>query len=90
MLKTLQIEKIVKGFANHTRIEMLYLIKENPELSLMDISKKLQINLKTASEHLRRMNVSGLIQKRNYGQSVLHKISPLGEDILEFIKKLQQ
>lgn len=84
-----QIEKIIKGFANHTRIEMLQLIKERPELSLMDISNELKINLKTASEHLRRMSVSGIIQKRNRGQSVLHKVSPLGDDVLKFINKLE-
>lgn len=85
-----QIEKIVKGFANHRRIEMLELIKNQPELSLNEISSELRVNLKTASEHLRRLTVAGLILKRNRGQNVLHKLSPLGDDILKFLRKLEQ
>ncbi|MCL4354282.1 winged helix-turn-helix domain-containing protein [Patescibacteria group bacterium] len=85
-----QIEKIVKGFANHRRIEMLELIKNRPELSLNEISSELRVNLKTASEHLRRLTVAGLILKRNRGQNVLHKLSPLGDDILKFLRKLEQ
>lgn len=85
-----QVEKIVKGFANHHRIEMLRLIKERPELSLNEVSKELRANLKTTSEHLRRLTVSGLITKQSRGQNVLHRISPLGEDILKFLRKLEE
>ncbi len=83
-------ERIVKGFANHRRIDMLKLIKNRPELSLNEVSSELRVNLKTASEHLRRLAIAGLILKRNRGQNVLHKVSPLGDDILKFLRKLEQ
>ena len=85
-----QTERIVKGFANHRRIDMLKLIKNRPELSLNEVSSELRVNLKTASEHLRRLAIAGLILKRNRGQNVLHKVSPLGDDILKFLRKLEQ
>ena len=89
MLTTRQLERIVKGFANHRRIEMLKLLDKYPELSLQDISIKLKINIKTASEHLRRLTIAGLILKRNRANSVRHKTSPLGGSILEFLRKLE-
>jgi predicted transcriptional regulator len=84
-----QTEKIVKGFANHRRIDMLVLIKNRPELSLNDVARELKLNLKTVSEHLRRLAISGLIYKKNRGQNVLHRVSPLGDEILKFLKKLE-
>lgn len=90
MTTSQQVEKVVKGFANYHRIEMLKLIKSKPELSLNDVSKELKVNLKTTSEHLRRLTIAGLIFKRSRGQNVLHKLSPLGEDILKFLRKLEQ
>jgi DNA-binding transcriptional ArsR family regulator len=85
-----QTEKIIKGFANHRRIDMLKLIKSRPELSLNDVSGELRMNLKTVSEHLRRLTIAGLIYKRSRGHNVLHKISPLGDEILKFLKKLDE
>ncbi|MEK7502638.1 MAG: winged helix-turn-helix transcriptional regulator [Patescibacteria group bacterium] len=61
MLKTRQLERIVKGFANHRRIQIMELVNNNPELSLADISARLKINIKTASEHIRRLAISGLV-----------------------------
>lgn len=89
MLSTRQLERIVKGFSNHRRIQILELIKRKPELSLLDISTELKINNKTASEHIRRLTISGLVLKRNRGANVLHKASPLGEIILKFLRKLE-
>lgn len=89
MLKPRQIEKIVKGFANHRRAQILILLEENPELSVQDISAKLKINYKTASEHIRRLAISELVLKRNRGINVLHAVSPLGQVVLKFLRKLE-
>ena len=44
MKKPKQLERVVKGFANHRRIEILELLSQSPELSVVDISDKLKIN----------------------------------------------
>lgn len=82
-------ERIVKGFSNHRRIQILELLANNPNLSVGDISTKLKINYKTASEHIRRIALAGLVTKRNSGSNVLHKLSPLGSTILKFLRKLE-
>ena len=89
MLIARKLERIVKGFANHRRISILELMKNEPELSVQDIATKLKINIKTASDHIRRLAISGLVLKRNRANNVLHKLSPLGNTILEFLRKLE-
>jgi DNA-binding transcriptional ArsR family regulator len=89
MLSPREIEKIAKGFANHRRYEMMELLSLEPDLSLQDIASKLKINIKTASEHLRRLMIAGLIIKRARSFNVLHKLSPQGIIILKFLRKLE-
>jgi len=84
-----KIERVVKGFANHRRIQILELLKEEPELSVDDIAEKLQIGYENASDHIRKMAIAGLVLKRSDGPFVRHKLAPRGELILAFCKKLQ-
>lgn len=87
--KNRQLETIVKGFANHRRIEVLELLETDPELSLMDISSRLDINVKTASEHIRRLHLANLVYKTSDGNFVLHTLSPRGRAVLEFLRNLE-
>jgi DNA-binding transcriptional ArsR family regulator len=89
VLDTKKLQRITKGFANHRRIEMLELLSSKSELSLSDIALSLKINIKTASEHLQKLSSAGLILKRYRARNVMHKVSPLGEDILTFLRKLE-
>ena len=84
-----KIERVVKGFANHRRLQILELLKEEPELSVDDIAEKLRIGYENASDHIRKMAIAGLVLKRSDGPFVRHKLSPRGENILAFCKKLQ-
>jgi predicted transcriptional regulator len=83
------LERIVRDFSNHRRIQILELIFTNPDLSLIDISAKLKINFKTASEHVRRLTLTDLVEKRNQGAYVRHKISQRGKSILMFLRTLE-
>lgn len=89
MLNKRQLEQIVRGFSNHRRIQMLDLIDTTPELSVDEISEKLSINFKTASAHLRRLIVAGLIMKKSHGRSVRHKVSERGKYALTFLRILE-
>jgi len=82
-------EKVVKGFSNHRRIQIMELLDSNPDLSLMQISERLRINYKTASEHIRRITNAGLVNKRNRGPEVLHTLSDQGIYVLKFLRKLE-
>lgn len=83
------LERIIKGFANHRRLEMLDVLKSEPELSVEQIASKLGIGYENASDHLRKMAIAGLIWKQTHGTEVHHKLSPRGQAILVFCKKLE-
>jgi predicted ArsR family transcriptional regulator len=89
MKKPRQLERMVKGFANHRRIEIMVLLEKTPELSLIEISEELHINFKTGSEHLRRLTFAGLIMKRNAGSSVRHALTEDGKLTLKFLRTLE-
>ncbi len=84
-----QLERIVKGFANHRRIEILELLKNQPELSVAEISETLRINFKTASEHIRRLAIAGLVLKRSDHANVRHKLTDRAKSILKFLRILE-
>ena len=83
-----KIERVVKGFANHRRIQILALLEEKPELSVNDVAEKLRIGYENASDHIRKLAIAGLVMKRYEGTNVRHKLTPLAESVLVFCKKL--
>jgi DNA-binding transcriptional ArsR family regulator len=84
-----KLERIVRGFSNHRRIQILELLEKEPELSVIDIAEKLEINLKTASEHTRRLTIAGLIMKRAEGASIRHRLTDRGRKVLMFLRTLE-
>ena len=89
MLQPRQIERIVKGFANHRRIEIMQLLSRAPGLSLMAIARRLKIDFRTAGEHVRRLNLAELVSKRHQGAAVIHALSDLGRRVLKFLRTLE-
>ena len=84
-----QIERHLKGAANHRRIEILFLIAKNDGITLEKIAGVLNCNLKTISEHTRRLVQAGLVNKKYQGREVAHSLSPYGKKLHSFIKTFQ-
>jgi len=84
-----KLERIIKRFANHRRIQILYLLEREPELSVLEIIRKLDINFKTASEHVRRLTIAGLVMKRSDGAYIRHRLTERGSMILKFLRILE-
>ena len=80
---------MIKGFANHRRIEIMDLLRQKPELSVEDVSQRLSIGYENASDHLRKLAIAGLVAKRHDGKSVRHKLTPRAVHILTFCKTLE-
>ncbi|OGI59616.1 hypothetical protein A2814_03020 [Candidatus Nomurabacteria bacterium RIFCSPHIGHO2_01_FULL_38_19] len=81
-----KIEKIVKGFANHRRIQILELLRKKPNLSVDDVSKNLNVGFFTISDHLRKLADTRLVEKRYKGRFVIHNLTKRGNNILSFCK----
>lgn len=80
-----QLERHFKGIANHRRIDILKLIAENEGISLENIADSLECNIKTISEHTRKLVQAGLVNKKYQGRVVAHFLSPYGRTFYKFI-----
>jgi DNA-binding transcriptional ArsR family regulator len=83
------LERLVRGFSNHRRIQTLELLMRRPEMSVDEISSEFKINYKTASEHIRRLAIAGLVLKRNEGNMVRHALTSRGKSLLKFLRTLE-
>jgi len=85
-----QMERHLKGVANHRRIEILSMVAQNAGLTVEEIADRLDCNFKTISEHTRRLAQAGLINKEYKGRNVAHTLSPYGRTFYDFLKRFQQ
>ena len=84
-----QMERHLKGIANHHRINILLLISEQEGITLDHIIQTLDANEKTIGEHTRRLFNAGLLNKRYRGRFVEHALSPYGKKFVAFLKSFQ-
>jgi DNA-binding transcriptional ArsR family regulator len=84
-----QIEKYLKGVANHRRIEILFLIAGNGGLTLEQIANNIGGNISTICEHVLKLNRAGLIDKQYQGRSVIHFLTPYGRIFYNFLKNFR-
>lgn len=85
-----QMERHLKGMANHYRIEILLCIAASEGITLEDIVKAIGANQKTLGEHTRRLFQAGLINKKYRGKFVEHSLSPYGKTFVSFLKSFQR
>jgi len=81
-----QLERYFKGAANHRRLDILFLIARNDGMTLEQIAEAVNCNIKTISEHTRRLVRAGLLNKKYEGRQVAHSLSPYGKRFANFAK----
>ena len=84
-----QMERHLKGMANHYRIEILLLVAAHGHITLDEIVKKIRANEKTIGEHTRRLYAAGLVNKKYRGHFVEHSLSPYGKIFVRFLSAFQ-
>ena len=89
-LSTKKLERIIKGFANHRRLQVIVLLKESPELSVEEITERLHMRYENTSDHIRKLAIAGLVLKRYEGTTVRHKLTERAHTVLSLCKKLNQ
>ena len=85
-----QMERHLRGMANHYRIEILLLVAEREGITLEGIIRALGANPKTIGEHTRRLYLAGLMNKKYRGKFVEHALSPYGKFFVQFLKSFQR
>ena len=81
-----QLERYFKGLANHRRISIFSLIASESGITLEEIVKTLNCNLKTISAHTQKLLQAGLIRKKYQGRQVVHTLSPYGKRFYKFLQ----
>ena len=84
-----QMERHLKGIANHRRIAILFLVANQKGLTVENIAERLDCNFKTISEHTQKLAQTGLLRKSYKGRTVIHELSPYGQIIYKFLKTFQ-
>lgn len=84
-----QMERHLKGIANHYRIQILFIIDSQKNITLEGIVERLRANEKTIGEHTRRLYLAGLVTKNYKGKYVEHSLSPYGKTFVDFLKSFQ-
>ena len=85
-----QMERHLRGVANHYRIQILLTVAKQDGITLEDLVITLKANQKTTSEHTRRLVQAGLLNKNYRGRFVEHTLSPYGRLFVQFLKSLQK
>lgn len=82
------LEKIIKGGANHRRLQILFLLEKNPGLSVEQVSINLDVIFVTIASHLQKLHQSGLVSKTYIGRTVVHYVTKRGKDIMTLCRML--
>lgn len=83
------LEKLVRGFANHRRIQVLELLDVSAEaLSLLSIARECRTDFRVICVHVQRLAAVGLVVKRSKGRITLHDITPMGRRVLAFLRSI--
>jgi len=85
-----QMERHLKGMANHHRIEILLTVAAEPGITLEEIIDSVKANGKTIGEHTRRLYQAGLINKKHRGNFVEHELSAYGKIFVKFLQSFRQ
>ena len=82
------LERIMKGVANHRRLQILFLLEKNPGLSVELVSTNLDVTFVTIASHLQKLHHSGLVTKKYIGRTVVHNVTKRGKDIMTLCRML--
>ena len=69
------IAQLFKGFADPTRVHILYLLAEKQELCVNDIAEAVQISQSAISHQLRLLKQMHLIKFRREGKNLLYSLA---------------
>jgi predicted transcriptional regulator len=84
-----QMERHLKGIANHRRIDILLLVSKSRGITVEGIAEALNCNYTTLSIHTSKLVQAGLIEKKYKGRSVCNNLTPYGIKFVAFLTSLQ-
>ena len=65
---------ILKTIAHPTRLGVVHLLEQYPELSVSDICERLGTEQSLTSHHLQNMRLKGILSSRRNGRSIMYSL----------------
>jgi DNA-binding transcriptional ArsR family regulator len=86
-----QLSRILDLAANETRLKIICLLEVEKELCPCDLSDILGMTIPAISQHLRKLNDGGIVERRKDGQIIHYSLSQSNLKILKpFFKHINQ
>lgn len=86
------VPRLFSALGDTTRWRMFLLLIDYKDLCVTDLANVLRISVPAASQHLRTLELSGLISKKRMGQSMCYHVqsnSPATSLIVRVVKSLR-
>jgi ArsR family transcriptional regulator len=80
-----ELEKILKSLANRRRLVLLARLKREPETTVGQLARKMQLSLQATSRHLITLERAGMLDKSQRGLEVFYR---LAKPTKPFVEKL--
>jgi len=84
-----QMERHLKGVANHRRIDVMLLVNKESGITVEDLAARLNCNYNTLSIHIAKLVSAGLLEKKYKGRRVGHSLTPYGKTFVSFLISFQ-
>ncbi len=65
---------LFKVLGDPTRIHIILVLSENPELCVQDLSESIKLNGSAISHHLRTLRLKKLVKQRRIGKNVFYSL----------------
>lgn len=80
-----RLSQVLDLAGNENRLKIIYLLREENNLCVCDLSDILSMSIPAVSQHLRKLKDAQLIQARKVGQTVFYSLRDESIDILNLI-----
>jgi ArsR family transcriptional regulator, lead/cadmium/zinc/bismuth-responsive transcriptional repressor len=78
-----QLANILSLAGNGVRLKILYLLNQEKQLCVCDLSDILEMNISAISQHLRKLKDGRVIQSKKTGQTVFYTLQPAYQTLLD-------
>lgn len=67
--------EIEEVFSSKSRMKILKLVYQLGQLNVSDVARRLKLNFASTSEHLKVLELEGILQERTYGRVRMYRFN---------------
>jgi DNA-binding transcriptional ArsR family regulator len=79
------IEDLFKILASDARLKIIYYLYDSQKSNVKNISNELGCNIKTLSQHVKKLYSGGIVNRLNKGREVELSLSDKGYEVIKLI-----